>query len=117
MRRVSRGFSGRRPLVPIVSDFLFDRPEPVLRELADLNSVHDVFLVMIDSAFAFEFQPPSAGWIDAYDVETGRSRLVSAGELRTMGRTVTEWQDHVERTAQDVGLEVLRLGAEGGAVS
>ena len=43
----------------------------MLKELAQLNSTHDVFIVLIDSAFAFELPPISAGWIEAFDVETG----------------------------------------------
>ena len=52
----------RRPtLLPVISDFLFaDAPERI-RELAELNAVHDVFLVMIDSAFAFEYPTSRPG--------------------------------------------------------
>ena len=52
----------RRSLVPVISDFLFDDTDAFLTELADLNSAHDVFVVLIDSAFAFELRPcPRAG--------------------------------------------------------
>jgi hypothetical protein len=54
-----------------------------------LNAVHDVFVVLIDSAFAFDLPPVSAWWIDAFDVETGRSRLISRrphGRWRPRGR-------------------------------
>ena len=73
----------RRPtLLPVISDFLFaDAPERI-RELAELNAVHDVFLVMIDSAFAFEVPDVSAGWVSAFDIETGESRLMSRQEIR-----------------------------------
>ena len=47
------------------------RRTTVMRELAQLNAAHDVFLVLIDSAFAFELPSVSAGWIEAFDVETG----------------------------------------------
>ena len=43
-------------------------------ELAQLNAMHDVFLVMVDSAFAFELPPVSAGWIETFDVETGSTQ-------------------------------------------
>ena len=99
-----------RSLVPVISDFLFDDPHPLLAELADLNTSHDIFLVMIDSAFAFELPRFSAGWIEAYDVETGRTRIISSADLEQLGRRVREWQDTVEHAAHDHGLEVLRLG-------
>ncbi len=68
-----------------------------LRELAHLNSSHDVFLVLIDAAFAFEVPKISAGWVEAFDVETGRSRVMSRGALRQMAGRVRDWQDDVER--------------------
>ena len=107
------GLLRTRSLVPIISDFLFEDPHPLLAELADLNTLHDVFLVMIDSAFAFELPPFSAGWIEAYDVETGRTRVLSSADLEQLGSRVREWQDTVEHTAHDHGLEVLRLGGSG----
>ena len=69
-------------MVPIISDFLFDNPGEVLKELAQVNSVHDVFIVLIDSAFAFELPPISAGWIEAFDVETGQSQVMSRGAMK-----------------------------------
>ena len=107
------GLLRTRSLVPIISDFLFEDPHPLLAELADLNTLHDVFLVMIDSAFAFELPPFSAGWIEAYDVETGRTRVLSSADLEQLGSRVREWQDTVEHAAHDHGLEVLRLGGSG----
>ena len=59
----------------------------MLRELAHLNSSHDVFLILIDAAFAFEVPKISAGWVEAFDVETGRSRVMSRGALRQMAAT------------------------------
>ena len=104
----------RKPsLVPVISDFLFDDPNPFLAELADLNSAHDVFVVLIDSAFAFETPPLSAGWIEAADAETGRTRLLAARDLRQMAGRVREWQDEVEHQARGRGLDVLRLGGSG----
>src|SRR5216683_2049901 len=71
------GFMRKTSMVPVISDFLFDEAEAVLQELSQLNSAHDVFIVLIDSAFAFELPPVSAGWIEAFDVETGRSNVMS----------------------------------------
>ena len=73
------GFMRKTSMVPVISDFLFDNPGEVLRELAHLNSTHDVFIVLIDSAFAFELPPISAGWVEAFDVETGRAKVMSRG--------------------------------------
>lgn len=106
-------FSGllrTRSLVPVISDFLYEDPHPLLAELAELSTLHDVFLVMIDSAFAFELPRFSAGWVEAYDVESGRTRVISSADLDQLGNRVREWQDTVAQSAHDRGLEVLRLG-------
>ena len=107
------GLLRKRSLVPVISDFLSEAAHPLLAELADLKTSHDVFLVLIDSAFAFELPRFSAGWIEAYDVETGQTRVISSGELAQLGARTREWQDMVERAARDRGLEVLRLGGKG----
>jgi uncharacterized protein (DUF58 family) len=106
------GFMRKVSLIPVISDFLFDRPQEVLQELSQLNSNHDVFLVLIDAAFAFEMPRVSAGWVEAFDVETGRSRVMSRGALRSLAKRVKDWQNDVERMAKDVGLDVLRLGLD-----
>ena len=104
----------RRSLVPVISDFLFEDPQAFLAELADLNSAHDVFVVLIDSAFAFELPSLSAGWIEAADAETGRTRVLAADDVRQLARRrIGEWQDSVEHQARDRGLDVLRLGGAG----
>ena len=110
------GLLRKRSLVPVISDFLFDEPAPFLAELADLGSFHDVFLVMVDSAFAFQLPALSAGWVEVLDVETGRTRVLAADDLVQLGRRVTEWQDGVARNARDLGLDVLRLGGDGSAI-
>jgi hypothetical protein len=106
------GFIRKTSLIPVISDFLFDDPRHVLEELSSLNSVHDVFLVLIDSAFAFDLPPVSAWWIDAFDVETGRSRLISRRAVRALARRAAEWQNEVERTAKHLDIDVLRLGID-----
>ena len=50
-------------LLPVISDFLFEDSPGVLRELSLLNHTHDVFLVLIDSAFAFDL-PGRVGGVD-----------------------------------------------------
>ena len=111
-RRLATTIGGhlrRTTLVPVISDFLFEDAADVIRELAHLHSQHDVFLVLIDSAFAFELPSVSAGWIEAFDVETQSERLVSHRELKALASRVREWQDGVERQAHDADLDVLRL--------
>jgi len=106
------GFMRKTSMVPVISDFLFDRPEDVLKELAQLNSMHDVFIVLIDSAFAFELPPISAGWIEAFDVETGRSRVMSRGAMTALSRRTRAWQDDVAKVAKNHDLDVLRIGVD-----
>jgi uncharacterized protein (DUF58 family) len=112
LSRSIAGFMRKTSLVPVISDFLFDQPRDVLRELAHLNSSHDVFLILIDAAFAFELPSISAGWMEAFDVETGRSRVMSRAAMGKLARRVREWQDDVERMAKNEGLDVLRLGLD-----
>ena len=106
------GHLRRTTLLPVISDFLFEDAPERIRELAELNSVHDAFLVMIDSAFAFELPDVSAGWISAFDVETGESRLMSRRELRALAPRVRAWQDSLETQAHEHGLDVLRIGVD-----
>lgn len=106
------GFLRRTSLVPVISDFLFDNPDEIISELALVNSTHDLFLVLIDSAPAFALPPVSAGWIRAFDVETGRSRVFSRGALRALADRTRAWQDRVEKTAKAADLDVLRFGID-----
>ena len=106
------GFMRKTSMVPVISDFLFDEAASVMAELAQLNSMHDVFIVLIDSAFAFELPPISAGWIEAFDVETGRSRMLSRHALGALSRRTRAWQDDVAKMAKDNDLDVLRIGVD-----
>jgi uncharacterized protein (DUF58 family) len=103
------GFTRRTSLIPVVSDFLFADAPDLLRELALVNSMHDVFLTIVDAASAFELPDVSAGWVDAFDVESGRTRTMARTDLRRMAGRVREWQDEVARLAKESGLDVLRL--------
>ncbi len=103
------GFMRKTSLVPVVSDFLFDDIARVLSELARVNAQHDVFLVVVDASFAYRLPAVSAGWVEAVDVETGRSRVVSRGQLAGMAEKVRGWQDDVAAQARRAGLDVLRL--------
>lgn len=106
------GLLRKRSLVPVISDFLLEHPDQLLAELADLNTMHDVFLVMIDSAFAFELPHLSAGWVEGYDVETGRTNMISSADLQQLPLRVRNWQNTTEQAAHDHGLEVLRLNGD-----
>ena len=99
-------------LVPVISDFLFVDARRMIRELALLNAVHDVFLLMADVRFAYEIPLVSDGWIEAYDIESGRARVFSRRELRRLAGRVVEWQDDIERLARDAGLDVVRVGLD-----
>jgi uncharacterized protein (DUF58 family) len=106
------GFLRKTSMVPVVSDFLFDDAEEVLREFAQLNSRHDVFVALVDASFAFELPSVSAGWVDAYDVETGRTRVMSRRDLRKAAHRVRGWQDTVAARAREMGLDVMRLALD-----
>jgi uncharacterized protein (DUF58 family) len=75
-------------LVPVISDFLFPDAERLINELALLNAVHDVFLLMADVRFAYELPSVSDGWIEAYDVESGQTRVLSRREMRRLAARV-----------------------------
>jgi hypothetical protein len=66
--------------------------------------------VLIDSAFAFEMPRVSSGWVEAFDVETGRSRVMSRRTFRALADRARTWQGDVQRMAKDADLDVLRLG-------
>jgi uncharacterized protein (DUF58 family) len=110
-RRIA-GYIRKPSLIPVISDFLFDDAEAVIGELTELNTTHDVVLVLIDSAFAFTMPRVSSGWVETFDVETGRSRVVSRGMLRTLADRARAWQDSVQQMAKAADLDVLRLGLD-----
>lgn len=106
------GFSRKTAMMPVISDFLFDEAPDLLRELRQVNNIHDVFLLMVDATFAFEMPKVSAGWVEVYDVETGRSRMMSRRELSRQSERVRAWQDEVARQAKDNDLDVVRLSVD-----
>lgn len=99
-------------LVPVISDFLFADALDVVRELALVNAAHDVFLVLVDSAWAFATPPLSAGWITLHDAEGGAPRVVSRRTWRRLAAEAADWQDQVTRAARDAELDVVVLGAD-----
>ena len=105
-------FVRKTSLVVFVSDFLVDEPRAILEELSLLSTMHDVFVVLIDTAFAFAMSSVSAGWVEAFDVETGLSRMMSRREMASMADRVQAWQDDVAGIARDVDLDVVRVGPD-----
>jgi uncharacterized protein (DUF58 family) len=99
-------------MVPVISDFLFSGAAQLIAELSSLNVVHDVFLLMADVRFAYELPDVSAGWIEAFDVETGETRVLSRRELHRLGDRVGAWQEDVIRMARGAGLDVVRVGLD-----
>jgi uncharacterized protein (DUF58 family) len=103
------GFSRKTAMMPVISDFLFDEAPEFLKELRQVNNVHDVFIMIVDASFAFELPKVSAGWVEVYDVETGRRRMMSRRELSKQSERVRAWQDEIARQAKDNDLDVVRL--------
>ena len=99
-------------LVPVISDFLFPDAKRVIAELSHLNAVHDVFLLMADVRFAYEMPAVSDGWLEVFDVESGRSRVLSRREMRRLAARVGEWQDEITRLARDARLDLVRVGLD-----
>jgi len=108
--RTLAGYLRDKSMLAVISDFLFDDAETILGELGYLNTTHDVFLVLIDSAFAFELPAVSAGWIEMEDVETGRAGTISRAALAGLAGRVRTWQDRVEQAARNLDMDVVRLG-------
>jgi uncharacterized protein (DUF58 family) len=106
------GFVRRQAMLPVISDFLFDDAGAVVQELSMLNTTQDVFLVLIDSAFAFELPDVSAGWVEIVDVETGRARTISRRAYRDLAGRARRWQDDVTKLAKDRGLDVVTIGLD-----
>ncbi|MEI7670645.1 MAG: DUF58 domain-containing protein [Deltaproteobacteria bacterium] len=99
----------RTSLVVVASDFLFPDVFSTLREVADLKQPHDVFLVMADSAFAFELPEISAGWVGCVDSETGAHICLSHSQIRELPHLIRRHQDAIGDYAEQADLEVLRV--------
>lgn len=106
------GFVRRQAMLPVISDFLFDDIDEVLKELSLLAITHDVFLVQIDSSYAFDLPHVSAGWIEISDVETGRTRTVSRRQYARLAQRAQEWQERVRLRAKDLDLDVVVIGQD-----
>jgi uncharacterized protein (DUF58 family) len=99
----------RTSLVIVVSDFLSPDVFPTLKKLADLKQPHDLFLVMANSAFAFELPAISAGWIGCVDSETGARVELSHAQIRGLPRLITNHQNAIADYAERMDLEILRI--------
>jgi uncharacterized protein (DUF58 family) len=99
-------------LVPVISDFLFPDIRRILEELSKLNAIHDVFLLMADTRFAYEIPSVSDGWVDVFDIESRRTRVLSRREVGRLADRASAWQDEVMRLAKDVDLDVVRVGLD-----
>jgi len=99
-------------LVPVISDFLFADAGTLIRQLSHLNAVHDVFLLMADVRFAYDVPAVSDGWVEVFDVESGRVRVLSRREMRRLSARIGEWQDEIERLARDADLDIVRVGLD-----
>jgi hypothetical protein len=106
------GFMRKRTMIPVVSDFLFQNAPEIIHQLGHLNAIHDVFLVLIESAFAFELPRIATGWVKVSDVETHRSVILTRRMLSELADRVGEWQERVERAARAADLDVVRLGED-----
>ena len=109
---IIEGHLRKTSLVPVISDFLFADVPRVIRELSLLNAVHDVFLIMADVRFAYRLPDVSAGWIEIFDVETGRTRVLSRRELGRLAARIEEWQEDIQRLAREAGLDIVRVGLD-----
>ena len=103
------GLMRTRSMLAVISDFLYDDTQTVLRELSLLNATHDVFLVLVDSSSAFAMPDVSSGWIDVVDVETGRTRTLSRRRLAGLRAHVREWYDKLRHDAKDAGLDLVEV--------
>jgi uncharacterized protein (DUF58 family) len=99
-------------LVPVISDFLFTDAAALIGQLSHLNAVHDIVLLMADVRFAYEVPAVSDGWVEVFDVESGRVRVLSRRELRRLATRISEWQDEIERLARDADLDIVRVGLD-----
>jgi uncharacterized protein (DUF58 family) len=106
------GHLRKTSLVPVISDFLFADAPRVIRELSLLNAVHDVFLIMADARFAFQLPSVGAGWIEIFDVETGRTRTVSRRELGRLAERIEAWQQQIFALARNNDLDIVRVGLD-----
>ena len=69
-------------------------------------------LLMADARFAYDVPKVSDGWVDVFDIETGRTRVLSRAGGRPGAGRANAWQDEVVRMAKDADLDVVRVGLD-----
>ena len=82
------------------------------RELRGLTRIHDVFLVMADARFAYHLPSVSAGWVEAYDVETGRTGVFSRASCSDCARAWRSGRQEICRLARDADLDLVSVGLD-----
>ncbi len=104
----------RQPtLLPVISDFLSTDAPEVVAELARLNGVHDVLLIMTNAQAAYRLPPIVDGWVRVSDVETGEIRVLSHAQCERLGDEVDHWQSAVVQRARDLDLDIVRVDLDG----
>src|SRR4029079_19762871 len=81
-------------------------------ELRRVSTVRAVFTIVADASCAVGLPKVSAGWVEVYDVETGRTRMMSRRELSKQSARVRAYQDEIARQAKDNDLDVVRLSVD-----
>jgi len=110
--RTIAGAIRRTAVIVVVSDFLFAGVDDVIHDLAHLQARHDLFLVLVEAARAFELPRSSARWLRVHDVETGNTRILSRRAVRRLAAEAAAWQDRVIATARDHDLDLVRVDAD-----
>jgi len=105
----------RQPtLLPVISDFLSADAPDIVNDLARLNGVHDVVLVMADARAAYALPPIADGWVRVADAETGETHVLSHAECERLDEEVGRWQTGIVRQARDLDLDVVRVELDSG---
>jgi len=115
LKNLSETVSGeirRTSLVVFISDFLSPETVNACKGLADLASVNDIVVLMVDASFAFELPRTSSSWVGCYDAESGRHKIFSARELKRLRHKVFAYQEEAAADIEKMGLEVLRVSPE-----
>jgi len=103
----------RRPaMIPVISDFLFEDADDFIKDISNLKSRHDLFLIVTEASFLFELPETSDGWVECLDIENGKTMLLSRKEFMHMSGRAIDHQAAVIQRARQSGLEVLKAGRD-----
>lgn len=103
----------RRPaMIPVVSDFLFEDASDFIKEISNIKSRHDLFLIVTEASFLFDLPKMSDGWVECLDIESGKTMLLSRKEFMRMSERALDYQETVIQRARLAGLEVLKAGKD-----